>query len=161
MKLIQRKACRDEMHVVHDGVLHIRRGQCIRKLRLPYTFGEPRSGRGRTKVADEVFAHARDLFGLILGRYGSENRFVKTTANQLDLAEAGELTQAIEEFRMALLEPFEERARVVQTEANGGMASDALNEREIGALVGLFKHAIEITDGLMTMDQKNEMEFGQ
>jgi bisphosphoglycerate-dependent phosphoglycerate mutase len=101
------------------------------------------------------------LLGLILGRYGSENRFVKTTANQLDLAEAGELTQAIEEFRMALLEPFEEWTRVVQTEANGRMASDALNEREIGTLVGLFKHAIEITDGLMTMDQKNQMEFGQ
>ncbi len=92
------------------------------------------------------------MFGLIGRRNGDENGLVETTADELDLAVGDELAQKIQELRVVLLTPFEQRAGVMQTHAYGRMPGDGFDEGQIGALIGLFKDAVEVTRRLMAVD---------
>ena len=62
---------------------------------------------------------------------------------------------------MALLAPFKERPAKVQADANSQMAMQALDERQIGSLVGLLQYRIEIANRLVTVYQENEGKLGQ
>ena len=92
------------------------------------------------------------MFGLIRTRNGNENRLVETTADELDLAGGDELAQKIQKLRVVLLAPVEQRAGVMQTHAYRRMTGDGFDEGQIGALIDLFKDAVEVTRGLMAVD---------
>jgi hypothetical protein len=60
---------------------------------------------------------------------------------------------------MKLFDPGEQRAGVVKTDVNGGVSLEDFDKRQIAASVGLFKNMIEIADGLMRVDDENQMEL--
>ena len=57
--------------------------------------------------------------------------------------------------------PFEQRAGIVQPHSNFGMALQMFDERQVGALVDVLEHGIEIADRLVAVDQENETELAQ
>jgi len=92
------------------------------------------------------------LPGLVFRRNRDEDGLVKAAAHQFDLSPRSQFLKMPEKLGVALLAPFEQRSAVMQTETNARMAKKALDEWEIGALVGVFQHSIEIADWLMSMD---------
>jgi hypothetical protein len=49
----------------------------------------------------------------------------------------------------------------MQAQADSRMPRDALDERQVRALVGLLEYAVEISYRLVRVNQQHEMEFGQ
>jgi hypothetical protein len=60
---------------------------------------------------------------------------------------------------VVLLDPSEERARIVQAEAHAGMFFQQLHKWKIGVLVRFFEDMAEIAAGLMRVNQEYEMEI--
>jgi hypothetical protein len=48
----------------------------------------------------------------------------------------------------------------MQSHADAGMPPERFDERQIATLVDCLEHGIEIADGLMSVDEQNEMELG-
>jgi hypothetical protein len=53
---------------------------------------------------------------------------------------------------MVLLDPLQKRSRIVQAHADGGMAAEKLDERQIGALVGALDDIVKIAQRLVGVD---------
>ena len=47
----------------------------------------------------------------------------------------------------------------MQAQADGGVAREHVDERQIGIAIGAFEHVVEISDGLVGMDQEDEFEL--
>src|SRR5580658_10068105 len=108
-----------------------------------------------------VGRETRDLFLAIFRRNGHQNRLVESAADDFDLARRRQSAELVEIFRMRTLDPLEQRAGVVQAEADAGMARKHFNEGKVGILVGAFEHVVEISDRLMGVDEEDELEFRQ
>jgi len=147
------------MHVVHERVGNVRGGKNSGKLRLPNALGEPRARRNPAKVFFDIGGQTRDLFALIFGRDGNQDRFVKTAANEFDLTALDQSSQASEILRPVLFDPCEERAGIVEAEVNSWVRFEVLDEREIRSVVGLFEDVLEIAAGLVCVNEQGEMEF--
>ncbi len=59
---------------------------------------------------------------------------------------------------MVLLEPLPEAAGVVKSDSHVGPPLEELQERKVGALVGVLDDGIEIADRLMIVDHDDELE---
>jgi hypothetical protein len=66
-----------------------------------------------------------------------------------------------EEFRMAAVNPFQQRTGIVQAQANAGVLEQMFDKGQVGALIGLFDDGIEIADWLMGVNQENQTELAQ
>ncbi len=60
---------------------------------------------------------------------------------------------------MMLLDPGEQRPCVVKADVNVGMPLEDFDERQIATRVGLLENVIEIANGLMRVDEQNQMEL--
>jgi len=60
---------------------------------------------------------------------------------------------------MDVLDPFQQRARVMQTHANGRVARENLNERQIRLGVGALNHVIKVSNRLMRVNEEDKLEF--
>jgi hypothetical protein len=60
---------------------------------------------------------------------------------------------------MGALDPFQQRTGVVQTDADGRMAREDLNERQIGLRVGALNHVIEVSHWLMRVNEQDKLKF--
>jgi len=146
------------MDVVDESVVNASGGERRGELRLPHTLGDPGARRAMAEALFEVVGQTRNLFELVLGRDGDEDRFVKAAPYQFDLAGTDEPLQTSEILRTVLFDPCEERAGIVETHVDAGMFFQELYEREIGVLVGLFEDVAKIADGLVCVDKESEME---
>ena len=149
------------MHVVDERVSDAGGGENGWNLRLPDTLGQPGAGRFLAEFFAEVFAHAMNLLDLVLRRNGNEDRFVEAATDHFHLLARGKFAKLLQELRMAQFEPFEQRTCIMESHADARVPRQAIDERQIGALVGLLEHGIKIPDRLVAMDQEDEMELRQ
>jgi len=147
------------MHVVYERVGNVRGGESCGKLRLPDALGKPRTRRNPAEVFFDIGGQARDLFALIFGRDGNQDRFVEAAANEFDLTALDESSQASEILRPVLFDPGKQRAGIVEAEVNFGVRFEVLDEGEIRCLVGFFEDMLEIAAGLVCVNEQGEMEF--
>jgi len=147
------------MHVVHERVGNVRGGKSSGKLGLPDALSEPRARRNPAEVFFDVGGQTRDLFALIFGRNGNQDRFVEAAANEFDLTALDESSQASEILRPVLFDPCEEWAGIVKAEVNFRVRFEVLDEREIACVVGLFENMLEVAAGLVCVNEQGEMEF--
>jgi len=96
---------------------------------------------------------------LIFGRDGNQDRFVEAAANEFDLTALDESSQASEILRPVLFDPGEERAGIVKAKVNFWVRFKALDEGKIRCLVGPLEDMLEITAGLVCVNEQGEMEF--
>jgi hypothetical protein len=120
------------MDVIENGVRDIGFGQDRRQLGFPHTFGKPSAGRAISEMALDVVRELDDLLVLVRRRDRNQNGLVKAAAHHLDLA-FGDV-----------------HARV---------SLEDINEWQIAASVGLLENMIEIANGLVRVDEKNQMEL--
>jgi hypothetical protein len=153
------KARGEEMHVVHERVGNVRGSKNSGKLGLPDALGEPRARRNTAEVFFDIGGQTRDLFALIFGGDGNQDRFVKTAANEFDLTALDESSQASEILRPMLFDPCEEWAGIVKAEVNFWVRFQMLDEGKIRCVVGLFENMLEIATGLVRVNEQGEMEF--
>ena len=146
------------MIVVDQRVAHAGRGQRRGKLRFPNTFGEPRSTGATTEVFFDVVGQPDDLLMAVFGRYHDQDGFVVSPADHFDLARFHHGAKPFEIFRVRVFQQFEQRAREVQTNTDGGVARQDVDEGQIGLLIGAFDHVIEISDWLVRMHEQNELK---
>src|ERR1700735_2114859 len=130
-------------------------------MRLPHTLGEPCAARTNAQMTFEVIREARDLFQAIGRRNCDENRLVKSAAEQFDLPIANQRAQAIEVWGGISLGSFQQAAAEMHAEANRRMCREHVEKRQIALGVGALDHVVEIADGLVSVDQKGELELTQ
>ena len=58
-------------------------------------------------------------------------------------------------------QPFEQRAGIVQPQTDARVTRHALHKRQIGTLVGAFHYFVKIADGLVRVNEQNQVEFRQ
>src|SRR4029077_6176838 len=107
----------------------------------------------------DIGGEARDLFALVFGRNGNEDRFVKATTDEFHLAGLDQFFQAREILGAMFFNPGKQRAGIVEAETNAGMLFKMLDKGKIGIVVGLFKDMAEIAAGLVSVNEQGEMEF--
>ncbi len=115
------EACRQEMHVIDQGVGDVCGSEGGGELRLPNALGKPSAGGKTAEVFLEIGGQAGDLFVLILGRNGNEDRLVEAATEELDLAGLDQLLQANEILRPMLLDPGEQRTGIVDAKVDSRM----------------------------------------
>ncbi len=95
----------------------------------------------------------------VFRRNGDQDRLIKSAAGDFHLAALHQRAQQIEIFGMSALDPFEQRAGVMQTHADRRMAREDLNERQIRLRVGTLNHVIKVSNRLMRVDEEDKLEF--
>jgi hypothetical protein len=60
---------------------------------------------------------------------------------------------------MVLFDPGEQRAGIVKANMHAGMPFKDFDEWQIATSVGLLENVIEIADGLMRVDEEDQMEL--
>jgi len=149
------------MDVVKQRVFNLGRFQHAGKLRLPDALSEPRS-RGRSSEAPlDVFAHAANLFLLVLRRNGNEDGLVKAAANDFYLAAPGQRTESFEEFRVMRFQPFHQRPGIVKSDADGGVPRQVFDKWRIRLLKDPLDHRFEVPGRLMSVNEKCQVKFFQ
>jgi len=149
----------EKVDVIDKRVCDVCSGKGGRELRLPNALGEPRAGRKTAEVFFEIGGKSRDLFALIFGRDGDENRFVKSAAHEFHMAGAYQFFQTNEILGAMLFDPGEKRTGIVKAEMNAGMFFEFFDEREIGSVVGFLEDMLEIAAGLMGVNEQSQMEI--
>ena len=132
-----------------------RRGQ----LRFPDAFGEPGAARTLAEMFFDVIGETRDLLVAVFGRNGDQDRLVETAADDFHLAALHQRAQQIEIFGMGAFDPFQQRAGEMQTHANGRMAREDLNERQVGLRVGALDHVVKVSDRLVRVNEEDKLKF--
>ena len=107
----------------------------------------------------DVVGEAGDLFVAVFRRNGDQDRLIKSAAGHFHLAALHQRAQQIEIFGMGALDPFQQRAGVMQAHANRRMAREDLNERQIRLRVGALDHVIKISDRLMRVNEEDKLKF--
>jgi hypothetical protein len=64
-------------------------------------------------------------------------------------------------FRVRLLHPFEQRPGIMQTHSNGRMAKQHFDEWPVGVRVRLLEDIVEISNGLMRVNEKDQVKLRQ
>jgi hypothetical protein len=100
-----------------------------------------------------------NLFHLVGKRNRDQNRFVESAADEFNLSAASQLRDLRQIFRMRGDEPLKQRPGIVQTDANSRMPRQAFHKGEIRLAIGALENPVKIADGLMRVNQENEMEL--
>ena len=145
-----------EVGVVEDRPAVAGRHERRRHVRLPDALGQPRSLRSTTEGALQLVGHAPQLADPVALGQGGEDRLVVAAPEDLHLAPVGERAQPGQELRALGREPLQQRAGVVQRQANPGMALERLDHREVGLLVDLGEDPPEVADRLMVMQGQRQ-----
>src|SRR5579859_4701891 len=147
-----------KVHIVHKRVRDVRIGEGRWKLRFPNALGKPGPGGPLSKMFLQVAGQAGDLLALVFGRYGNEDRLVKSAANEFDLSALDQFFQGVKIFRAMLLKPGQERPGIMKTHMNAGMIFELLKERKVGILVRFLKNVFKIAARLVGMNEESKME---
>jgi hypothetical protein len=147
------------MDVIDKSVGDVCGGESGGKLRFPDALGKPGAGRKPAKVFLEISGQASDLFALIFGRNRNQDRFVEAATDEFHLAVLDQLFQACEILKPMFLNPGEQRPGIVETETNSRVFLEVLNKWKVGGVVGFFEDMLEITAGLVRVNEQGEMEF--
>jgi hypothetical protein len=94
-------------------------------------------------------ADLRDLIGV---RNGWQYGFIVSAPQKLHLSAPGQLAKLIEVLRVALFQPFEQNAGVMQAEPDAGMLEESLREGRVRLLVRFLDDVFEVSYWLMGMD---------
>ena len=148
----------EKVVIVDESIFNTGGSENRGKLRFPNALGEPRAARALPKMKRNVIREPLNLLTRILSGNGNQNRLIKTAAQEFHLSALDESSQALEILRMGFFEPFKEPAGIMQADAKKGMAEEQLNKGQIGFLVGVFDYAVEIADGLVRVNQENEIK---
>lgn len=159
IELIDLEAGTEEVIVVDESVFDTGRRERRWQLGLPDAFGNPSAAGARAEMLFDVVGEAEDLVVTVLGRNGDEDGFIKSAADDFNLAAGDEFAEAIEILGMDALDPFEQRARVVEAETDRGMPREKFDKRQVAILVGAFDYVFEISNRLMGVNQRNEFKF--
>jgi hypothetical protein len=149
---------RPEVGVVEDGPVVAGRDEGRRQVRLPDAFGEPGAARPAAERGLELVGHPHELADPIAFREGREDRLVPAAADDLDLAALGEQREAGDELRALGAQPGQERAGVVEGEADAGMTLEGVEHRTVGVLEGLGDHPAEVADGLVVVEGQGQRD---
>ena len=149
-----------EVLVVEDGPAVARLRQRRRQVRLPDAFREPGTLGPAAREAVDRGCHAGQLVDPVLLRQGGEDRLVQAAAQELDLVARDEHPQAGQELGALRGQPLEQRAGVVQREADARVTLESLEQRQVGAVVDLGEHPSEVAHGLVIVDRQGEGDSG-
>src|SRR5271170_3170140 len=116
--LIETEASAEKMIIVDEGVFHPGPREARRDLRLPHALGNPRAARPRLEVFLDIVSEPRNLRMAILRWNGHENRLVESAADNFRLASGNKLAKKLEVFWVRRFDPLQERAGVMQSDAN-------------------------------------------
>src|SRR5271169_6291723 len=92
---------------------------------------------------------------------GDQNRLVKSSPDNLHLAARDHDTNALDVFRMFCGKPFEQRAGIVEAQTNARVAGHTLDKWQVGMLVSAFHDVVKVANGLVRVNEQNQVEFGQ
>ena len=146
------------MEVVENGVFDARIDQVAGERLLPHPFGHPHAADGRPQAVLQPAAVAADLADAVAAGDHRQDRLVERAADDLDPPLARKLGQAIDVFGMGRVEPFHQRTAGVQGDPQGLVTAENIEERPIAVLVGLLEDVVEVTDGLMIVQGKDQAD---
>jgi heme exporter protein D len=150
--LLEFESRTEKMIVVHQRIFNAGRAQRRRELRLPNAFGKPGAARACAQMLFDVIREPRDLLQAVFRRNHRQDRLVKSSAGDFHLPALHQSAQLLEIFRMRPLDPFEQRTRIMQPDANRRMARQNFHERKIRLLVGALQHVVKISHRLMRVN---------
>jgi hypothetical protein len=87
-----------------------------------------------------------------LGGEQSQDRFVKSPANDFDLSPGDKTSQKGDVVGIMLLDPLDQGASQVVGDMDVGKVLQKLQKRPVAILLGLSKDMIEVSRGLMVME---------
>src|SRR6266853_1355558 len=130
-------------------------------MRLPHSFCKPCAGGPLSKMILDKMAQTANLFDSIFVGDGNQNRFVKSSANDLHLAARDERPNALDVLRMLFGQPFQERTGVMQPQTDARVTGHTFHKRQVGTLISAFHYVIEVADRLVRVNEQNQVEFRQ
>ena len=158
---VLRDGGRPEVGIVDDRRGIAGRHQGRRQVGFPDPLGEPGGPGPLPDQRLDRLGHARQLLDPVpLGERG-EDRFEVPTADDLHLSARGERPQQVERLGPLRLEPFEERAGVVQGKADRRVTVERLQHRQVGALVCFLNDPAEVPDRLVIVEREGEADLSR
>ena len=146
------------MVVVEDRPLVAARHEVGGQGRLPDALGEPGTARPSPEPGGQLVAHPAQLGDAVgLGQRG-QDRLGPAAAQDLDLTALGQGGQALDRLRLLDDHPLEERARVVEADANAGMPLEGGQHRLVGRPERLLDDPPEVAHGLMVVEDEGERD---
>ena len=149
-----------EVKIIDHHMVDARFGDELRQMGLPDPLGEPHAAGLVFQRRFDEGGELPDLADLVLVRKHREDRLIEPAGQDLGAALANELLQHIDKLGMFLLKEPVEDAGVMQRDLDRRVPVQDLQEREVGFLIGVLCHEIEIADRLMVVDRKDELYLG-
>jgi hypothetical protein len=143
---------RPEVGVVEDRPAVAAVDERRRQVRLPDSLRKPRAAGPDAELMLQLVGHPDELGDPITLGQGGEDRLVPAAADDLHLLPRHERGEPIEERRPLRPEPGEQRAGVVEGEADAGVPLQRLEHRQIGLLVRLRDHPAEVAHRLVVVE---------
>ena len=144
------------MGVVDDRVIDPRSLKIPGQVRLPDPLCQPGSGRDEVKIILYRQAELSDLTLFVRIGQSDENRFVVSPAHDLHLPPRYQSMDALNQRRPVREKPIPKGPGVVKSDPHAGMAFQGGDHRFVGLLVGLFKHKVEVSHGLVIVNSQTE-----
>jgi len=144
------------MGIIEDRVVDPRSLQIPGQVRLPDPLRQPGSGRDEVKIVLYRRAELSDLTLFVRIGQSNENRFVISPAHHLHLSPRYQSMDAFNQLRPVRQKPIPKGPGVVKSDPHSGMAFQGGNHRFVGLLIGLFKHKVEVSHGLVIVNSQTE-----
>ena len=149
-----------EVRVVEDRPGVAARGERGGQVRLPDPLGQPRAGRPRPEHLLDLVGHPAELPDAVALRQRHEDRLRVAAAHDLDLAAIGEDPQPRDERRALRAQPVEQRPAVVERDADGRVALERVDHRQVRLLEDLRDDPAEVADRLVVVEGEREGDPG-
>ena len=149
-----------EMRVVENRPAVAGGDERRREVRLPDALRQPRAARTASGDLGHLGCHPRQLPDPIALGQRRQHWLVIAAAQQLDLVAPHERAQPFDEVRPLRSQPLQQRARVMERQADARMALEGLEHRQVGLAVDVGKHPAEVADRLVVMDRQGERDAG-
>ena len=140
------------MIVVYQGVIDSGARQRAGQGSFPNALGKPCTLGAAAKMFFNVIGEPQNLFGAVFGWNRNQDRLVEAAPHHFNLPAFHKLPEAVEKFRLAMFDPFQQRSRIVQPDSHARVAENSFQERRIRLSIRSLEHVVEIPDGLMGMN---------
>ncbi|MNX86504.1 hypothetical protein D3C86_1183900 [compost metagenome] len=125
---------------------------------LPDPLSEPHPLGGLAELGFDQRGQPLDLLALVPIGDDGEHRRVIAAGDEFDLLAIAQGLELRDELGVVLQEPFEQGPRVVQGDADAGMAREDLEKRQVGAGVGLLDDPVPVPEGLVVVHPQGEVD---
>ena len=145
-----------EVRVIENRVAEPRRRELLGQPPIPRPLGQPEAAGDRPEPVVQPLREERDLSHRVAVRNHRQDRLVESAAQQLDLIGHHELGEPVQETRLFLLEPLQQRARVVQGQPDARVLLQQIEKGAVAAIIGHAEHVAEIPHRLVVVNAEQE-----